>query len=101
MASNDNSRCKLEVEVEPSMTRKRLQLSDDDVGDDDSSNSEETSIKQLNTSEEKLFAKRGRGMIFSDNSNTTSPSSEPSTPESHRCSNKDRNDEDDDDDFWM
>jgi hypothetical protein len=80
MASNDNNKCKLEV-AKSSMKRKRLRLSDDDASDNDSSDSpkeemeeeteeevssEETLMKQLDTSEEKLFAKRGRVMIFSD-----------------------------------
>jgi hypothetical protein len=82
MASNDNNKCKLEV-AESSMKRKRLRLSDDDAGDNDSSDSpkeemeeeeeteeevssEETLMNQLDTSEEKLFAKRSRVMIFSD-----------------------------------
>jgi hypothetical protein len=102
----------LEEEVESSMVRKRLRLSDDDTGDDDSSDSleeeteeeevssEETSMNQHDTSEEKLFTKRGRGMIFSDGGDTTSPLSKPRTPESHRCSDEDNNNEDDDD-FWM
>jgi hypothetical protein len=68
----------LEEEVESSMVRNRLRLFDDDVGTDDSSDSseeetkeeeevssEETSMNQLDTSEEKLFAKRDRDMIFS------------------------------------
>jgi hypothetical protein len=71
-ATNDNDKCKLEKEVESSTTMKRSWLSDDAIGDDDSSDSpeeeassEETSVNQLNTSKEKLFAKRGRSMIFS------------------------------------
>jgi hypothetical protein len=92
MASNDNNgKCKLE-EVESSTVRKRLRLSDNDDGDDDSSDSpeeeteeeevssEESSMK-LDTSEEKLLAKQGRDMIFSDDGDTTSPSSEPHTLE--------------------
>jgi hypothetical protein len=62
--------------------------------------SEESSMK-LDNSEEKLLAKRGHDMIFSDDGDTTSPSLEPRTPESCRCSNEDSSDEDDDDDFWM
>jgi hypothetical protein len=62
---------------------------------------EEMPMSQLDTSEEKLFAKRGRGMVFSDNGNTTSLSSEPRTTKSHQRSNKDNSNEDDDDDFWM
>jgi hypothetical protein len=73
MASNNNGKCKLEDEAESPTARKRLRPSDDDGGDDDSSNSpeeeteepkeevEETSMNQLDTSEEKLFARRARG----------------------------------------
>jgi hypothetical protein len=95
----------------PSTVRKRLQLSDDDANYDDSFDSleeemeekvssEETSMNQLDTVEEKLFAKRGRGMIFSDDDDTTSPSSEPRTPKSHRRSDEASSGEYDDD-FWM
>jgi hypothetical protein len=116
----------LDEEVESLMMRKRLQLFDDDGGDDDSFDSpeeeteeeedaeeemeEEVSSKeslmnQLDTFEEKLLAKCGRGIIFHDNDNTTSPSSEPRTPEtssSRVCSDPDSSDTDDnDDDFWM
>jgi hypothetical protein len=108
MASNDNGKRKLKEEVESSMVRKRLRLSDEGASDDDSFDSsvdeteEEMSMNQLDTSEEKLFAKCGRSMIFSDNGDTTSPSSEPCTPESHWRSDEDSIDEDDDnDDFWM
>jgi hypothetical protein len=118
MTSNDNGKRKLEDKSESSTVRKRLWLSDDDAGNDDSSDSpkeeteeteeevssEETLMKQLNTSEEKLFAKCGRGMFFSDDGDTTSPSSEPRTPESHCRSDEDSSDKDDDDDnddFWM
>jgi hypothetical protein len=60
-------------------------------------------MKQLDISEEKLFAKRGHGMIFSDDGDTTSPSSEPRTLESRQRSDKDSSDEDDndEDDFLM
>jgi hypothetical protein len=109
MASNDSSKCKLEEEVESLMARKRLWLSDDDGGDDDSSDSlndeakkeeevssEESSMK-VDTSEDKLLAKHDRVMIFSSDGDTSSPSSEPRTLESHRCSDEDNNDEDDND----
>jgi hypothetical protein len=64
MASNDNNgNHKLEKEAESSMARKRLRLSDDNGGDDDSSDSSEVSSEEssmkLDTSEEKLLAKRG------------------------------------------
>jgi hypothetical protein len=117
MVSNDNGKRKLEEEAESSTARKRLQLSDDDAGDDDSSDSleeeeedeeteeekvcsEETLMNQLDTSEEKLLAKHAHGIVFSDDGDTTSPSSEPLTPESHRCFDEDSSD-DDDNDFWM
>jgi hypothetical protein len=107
------------------MARKKLQLSNDDVGDDDSSDSsekeakeeeeeeegeeevssEETSMNQLDTSEEKLQAKLAHDIIFGNDGGTTSPSSEPRTPESHQCSDEDSRDDDDDndnkDDFRM
>jgi hypothetical protein len=123
MGSNDNDKRKLEDEAEFSMASKRLQLFDDNGGDDDSSDSsseeteneeegeEETleevssegsSMNQLDTSEEKLLAKCGRGIIFSDDGDTTSLSSEPRTPETpsnHVRSDPDSSD--DDDNFWM
>jgi hypothetical protein len=55
---------------------------------------------KCDTSVEKLLAKRGRGMIFNNDNDTTSLLSEPCTPESHRSSNEDINDEDNND-FWM
>jgi hypothetical protein len=114
MASNDNnSKHKLEEEAESSTARKRLRLSDDDGGNDNFSDSpeeeeteeevssEESSMNQLDTFEEKLFAKRGHCMVFSDDRDTTSPSSEPRTPESRLRSDEDSSDDDDDDDFWI
>jgi hypothetical protein len=114
IASNDNGKRKLEEEAESSTARKRLQLSDDDDSDDDSSDSlkketeeevsSEKSSMKLDTSKEKLLVKRDRGMIFSDDGDTTLPSSEPHTPISRRGSDEDINnedDDDDDDDFWM
>jgi hypothetical protein len=87
--------------------RKRLQLSDDDGGDDDSSDlpveevsSEESSMNQLDTSEEKSLAKHGRGIIFNDNGNT-SPSSEPHVPKTSSSHVHSDLDSSDDDDFWM
>jgi hypothetical protein len=110
MASNDNGKHKFEEEVKSSMVRKRLQLSDDAGSDDDSSNSaeeevpsEESSMNQLCTSEDKLLVKCGRGIVFGDDSDTTSPSSEPLTPEmlsSHVHSDPDSSDDDDDDDYF-
>jgi hypothetical protein len=74
MASNDNDKHKLEEEVESLMVRKMMWLSNDDDGDYDSSDSpkeeevssEETLMNQLDISEEKLFAKHGHGITFSD-----------------------------------
>jgi hypothetical protein len=60
-------------------------------------------MNQLDTSEEKLLAKHDHGIIFGDDGNTSSPSSEPRTPKmlsSHVRTDPDRSD-DDDDDFWM
>jgi hypothetical protein len=54
-------------------------------------------MNQLDTSEEKLFAKHTRGMLFSDDGNTPSTSLELRTPESHRCSDEESSDDDDDD----
>jgi hypothetical protein len=54
-------------------------------------------MNQLDTSEEKMFAKCIHGMLFSDDGNTTLPSVEPRTLESHRCSDEESSDED----FWM
>jgi hypothetical protein len=111
MASNDNSKHKLEEEAESSTAKKRLWLSDNDVGDFDSSDSleeeetssEETSMNQLNTSEEKLLAKRARGIVFGDDVDTTSPLSVSRTPKSRWHSDEDNNDDDDDKDvdFWI
>jgi hypothetical protein len=109
------------------MARKRLWYTDDDGGDDDSSNSlkedlleqepkeeveeemkeeissKETSMNQLDTSKEKLYARRARGVLFSNDGDTPSMSSEPPpTLESHWRSDVESSDDDDnDDDFWM
>jgi hypothetical protein len=107
MASNDNNKRKLEEEAESSTVRKRLRLSDDDSGDDDSSDSpeeevssKESSMNQLDTSEEKLLAKRSHGIIFGDDGNTTSPSSEPHTPKlPSSCVRSNPNSSNDDDNF--
>jgi hypothetical protein len=50
-------------------------------------------MNQLDTSMEKLFAKHAHG---SDDGDTTSQSSEPRTPKSHRCSNEESSDDNDD-----
>jgi hypothetical protein len=62
--------------------------------------SEESSMK-LDTSEEKLYARRGCDILFKDDGDTPSMSSEPRTPKSHRCSDEESSDDDDNDDFWM
>jgi hypothetical protein len=94
MTSGDNnSKCKLEKEAESSTVRKRLRPPDNDASTDDSSDSsekeieeevssEEMSMNQFDTSEEKSQAKHARGIVFGDNGDTTSLSSEPCTPES-------------------
>jgi hypothetical protein len=125
MASNDNNdKRKLEEEAETSTVRKRLWLSDDNGGDDNSYDSQyedmeeeedeemeeevsskELSMNQVNTSEDKLVAKHSSGLFFSDDGDTTSPSSEPHTlemPSSRLCSDPDGSDDDgsgDDDDL--
>jgi hypothetical protein len=95
IASNDNGKRKLEEEAKSSTVRKRLWLYDDDGGDDDSSDSPEEETEEeeevcsvelsmkLDTSEEKFLTKRDHSIIFSDDGDTTSPSLEPRTPESH------------------
>jgi hypothetical protein len=115
MASNDNNdKCKLEEEVESSMAKKRLWIFDDDVSDNDSTDSpeeteeeeemkeevssDETSMNnQLDTSEEKLQAKHICGIVFGNDGDTTSPSSEPCSPESRQRSDEDSSDDDNDD----
>jgi hypothetical protein len=111
MASNgNNGKHKMEEEAESSTTRKRLWLSGDDGGDGDSSDlpeeevveevsSVEMLMNQLDTSEEKLYARRAHGILFDDDGDTPLMSSEPRTPES--CWRSDEESSDDDDDFWM
>jgi hypothetical protein len=109
MASNDNNnKHKLEEEAESSVVRKRLWLSDDDSGDDDFSDSseeeevsfEESPMNQLDTYEKKLLAKRSRDLLFSNDGDTTSPSSEPRTPKmSSSHVHSDPNGSDDDNNF--
>jgi hypothetical protein len=111
MVSNDNGKHKMEEEAESLMAaRKRLRHTDDNGDEDDSSDSsqeepekeeevssEVSSLNQLDTSEEKLYAKRARGYLFSDDGDTPSMSSDaPPTPESHRRSNEESRDDDDD-----
>jgi hypothetical protein len=125
MASNDNNGNRgLEEEVETSAVRKRLRLSDNDGGDDNSSDlqhedtveedeemeeevsSEVSSMNQIDTSEDKLVAKHDSRLFFGDDGDTTSPSSEPHTPEMPSSCvrlDPDGSDDDgsDDDDFWI
>jgi hypothetical protein len=111
MASNDDDKCKMEEEVESSMVRKRLRHSDGDDSSDslegeseeEEVSSEETSLKQLDTSEEKVHARCAHGILFKDDGDTPSTSSEPRTLESHRLFDEESSDDDDDDDddFWM
>jgi hypothetical protein len=105
MASNDNGKCKLEEEVKSSTMRKRLRPSDNDGGDNDSSDwleeevsSEKMLMNQLDTSEEKMFAKRTHS---SDDDDTTSLSLKPRTPNSRWCFDEESSNDDDDDDFLM
>jgi hypothetical protein len=117
MAPNDNNgKRKWEEEAETSAVRKRLRLSDDDGCDDDSFESqhedmeeedeemgeevcsEESSMNQVDTSEDKLVAKHGSGLFFGDDSDNTPPLLEPCTPEtpsSRVCSDPDGSDDDD------
>jgi hypothetical protein len=63
--------------------------------------SKESSMNQLDTSEEKLLPKCGRSIIFGDNGNTTSPSLEPRTLETSSSRMRSDPNNNDDDDFWM
>jgi hypothetical protein len=106
MASNNDDKHKME-EAESSMVRKQLRLSNDDdsfdyfdspereleeeeeeieegeggegegEGEEEEVFSEEMSMNQLDTSEEKLDARRARSILFSDDSDTPSTSAEP------------------------
>jgi hypothetical protein len=103
MASNNDDKHKME-EAESSMVRKQLRLSNDDdsfdyfdspereleeeeeeieegegEGEEEEEEvfSEEMSMNQLDTSEEKLDARRARSILFSDDSDTPSTSAEP------------------------
>jgi hypothetical protein len=103
----------LEQEVESSAVRKRLWLSNDDGGDDSSDESEEeteevsleeSSMNQLDTSEEKLMANRSHDLFFSDDGDTSSLESEPRTPEmssSRMRSDPNGSDNNDDDDYLV
>jgi hypothetical protein len=57
--------------------------------------SKESSMNQLDTSDEKLLTKRGHGMVFSDDGDTNAQSSKPHIHESHIRSNPDSSDDDD------
>jgi hypothetical protein len=103
MAYNNNDKHKME-EAESSTARKWLQLFDDDDSDDDSSDSFNSLEREPDETEEELYDKRARGILFSDNGDTPSTSSKPCTSESHRRSDQESSDDDDDDDdndFWM
>jgi predicted nucleic acid-binding protein len=127
MASNDNNgKHKVVEEAESSTaTRKRLWFSDDDGSVDSSGDSEEetepeteeeetaeeevsfeeSSMNLVDTSEEKLMAKRGHGLLFSDDGDTSSTESDPHSPETPssrvRSDPNCSDDNDDDDDFYM
>jgi hypothetical protein len=65
--------------------------------------SKESLMNQLDTSNEMLLAKRGHGIVFGDDGDTPSPSSEPRTlemPSSSVCFDPNSSDNDDND-FWM
>jgi hypothetical protein len=116
MASNDDDKHKIEEDAESLTARKWLWLSDDDDGDDDSSDSSEeeveemveeeevsskkTSMNQLDTSKDKLYARHAHDILFSNDGDTPSTSSEPRTTESSRCSDEESSD-DDSNDFLM
>jgi hypothetical protein len=106
MAFNDDSKWKIEEEAESSMVKKRLWLSNDDGGDNDSFDSpeeeeevssEEMLMNQLDSSEDKVYDRHAPGILFSDNGNTPSTSSQPRTPESRQCSDEESSDDDDED----
>jgi hypothetical protein len=120
MASNDNKR-KAKEDTEFSATMKKRLPFFDDEGDDNSFgeleeeteaeaqteeevSSKESSMNQLDTFEEKLMAKCGRSLLFSDDDPSSSTESESRSlgmPSSHVCSDPDGSDNDDVDDFWM
>jgi hypothetical protein len=96
MASNDDDKHKMEEEAESSMARKRLWPSDDDSSDspeEEEVSSEESSMNQLDTSKEKLYAKRARSILFSNDGDTPSTSLEPCTPGSRQCSDEESSDD--------
>jgi hypothetical protein len=95
MASNDDDKHKMEEEAESSMARKRLWLSDDDSSDspEEEVSSEESSMNQLDTSKEKLYAKRARSILFSNDGDTPSTSLERCTPGSRQCSDEESSDD--------
>jgi hypothetical protein len=62
---------------------------------------EESSMNQVDTSKDKLVAKHDSGLFFGDDGDTTSPLSEPRTPEAPSSRVRSDPDDSDDDDFWM
>jgi hypothetical protein len=60
--------------------------------------SEVSSMNQLDTSEEKLYARHAHGYLFDDGDTPSMSPDTPPTPGSHRRSNDEGSD---DDDFWM
>jgi hypothetical protein len=57
-------------------------------------------MNQLDTSEEKLYARHASGILFHDDGDTPSMSLEARTLKSHRrCSEESNDDNDDDDNF--
>jgi hypothetical protein len=116
MASNNNGKRKMEVEAKSStVVRKRLQHTDDDDSSDSPEEeppqeepeeeeeeteeelSLEVSLMKLDTSKEKLYARRARGYPFDDDGDTPSTSPDtPPTPESRWSSDEESSDDDDD-----
>jgi hypothetical protein len=83
MASNNDGKRKMQEEAESSTVRKRLWLSNDDSSDsseEEEVSSKETMMNQLDTSEEKLYARRACGILFSDDIDNPSMPLEPRTP---------------------
>jgi hypothetical protein len=58
-------------------------------------------MNQVDTSEDKLLAKHDSRIFFGDDSDTTSPSSEPRTREMSSSRMRSDLDGSDDNDFWM
>jgi hypothetical protein len=84
MASNDNDKRKMEEPEEEEVS------------------SGVSLMNQLDTSEEKLYARCARGYLFDDDGDTPSTSPDtPPKPKSCRRSDEESSDNDDDNDFWM